>query len=161
MKPLTNGGAAALLGSTALVYCAVALGPGSSAWASEKYYEWQVTELEIKEPLGGLKGDPDRGRELAKNRKKGNCLACHQMPIPEEDFHGTIAPPLTGVGARYDEGQLRLRVVDIKQINPMSLMPSFYKDPSTLSRVSKKFQGKTVLSAQEVEDVIAYLNTLK
>ena len=83
------------------------------------------------------------------------------MPIPEHDFHGNIAPPLIGIGSRYREGELRTRLVDIKQINPMSLMPSFYKHPDNLVRVSKKFKGKTVLTAQEVEDIIAYLMTLK
>ena len=126
-----------------------------------QYYAWTVEDFAISEPLGGLKGDPDRGRKLVIDRKKGNCLACHQMPIPEEDFHGTIAPPLVGVGGRYNEGQLRLRVVDIKQINPASLMPSFYKQPDKLNRVAKEFQGKTPLTAQEVEDVVAYLETLQ
>lgn len=83
------------------------------------------------------------------------------MPIPEEEFHGTLAPPLVGVGSRYDEAQLRVRIVDIKQINPSSLMPSFYKHPDKLAHVSKDFAGKTVLTAQEVEDVVAYLKTLK
>ena len=126
-----------------------------------QYYSWKVEDLAINQPLGGLKGDAERGRKLVISRKKGNCLACHKMPIPEEDFHGNIAPPLGGVATRYSEGQLRLRVVDIKQINPMSLMPGFYKDPSKLHRVKKEFQGKTPLTAQEVEDVVAYLETLE
>lgn len=126
-----------------------------------QYYTWTVDNFAITEPLGGLKGDAERGRKLVINRKKGNCLACHQMPIPEEDFHGNIAPPLAGVGGRYNTGQLRLRVVDIKQINPASLMPGFYKNPDKLNRVAKQFQGKTPLTAQEVEDIVAYLDTLQ
>jgi sulfur-oxidizing protein SoxX len=83
------------------------------------------------------------------------------MPIPEQDFHGNIAPPLNGVGGRYTAAGLRMRLVDIKQINPMSLMPSFYKHPDKLANVAKKFKGKTVLTAQEIEDIVAYLETLK
>ncbi len=128
--------------------------------AAERYCDWEMKNHSIDTALCGLKGNAENGRKLAIDRKKGNCLACHVMPIPEHDFHGTIAPPLNGVGARYNEGQLRARIVDIKQINPMSLMPSFYKHPDKLHRVAKKFQGKTVLSAQEVEDIVAYLKTL-
>ncbi len=156
MKPVRRAKAMVLLGSIACLSIAA-----TESSAASNYLSWKAEGDAIKAPLGDLKGDPRRGRELVKARKKGNCLACHRMPIPEEDFHGTIAPPLTGVGARYKAGQLRLRVVDIKQINPMSLMPSFYKDPDTLHRVAKPFRGKTVLTAQEVEDVVAYLGTLK
>lgn len=129
--------------------------------AGETYNSWKVDNMAINEPLGGLKGDPDNGRKVAIERSKGNCLACHKMPIPEEDFQGEIGPPLNGVGSRYNAGQMRLRVVDIKQINPNSLMPSLYKQPNQLHRVAEKFAGKTILTAQEVEDVVAYLTTLK
>ncbi|HIP69679.1 MAG TPA: sulfur oxidation c-type cytochrome SoxX [Chromatiales bacterium] len=127
----------------------------------EKYCDWSAKDYAISKPLCGLKGNAERGRKLAINRKKGNCLACHVMPISEEDFHGTIAPPLVGVGARYNAGQIRVRIVDIKQINPASLMPSFYKHPDNLNRVAKKFQGRPPLTAQETEDIVAYLETLK
>jgi sulfur-oxidizing protein SoxX len=129
--------------------------------AADKYCDWEIKNYSIDKPLCGLKGDPKNGRKLAIDRKKGNCLACHAMPIPEQDFHGNIAPPLNGVGARYKEGDLRARLVDIKQINPMSLMPSFYKHPDKLVKVAKKFKGKTVLTAQEIEDIVAYLKTLQ
>jgi len=129
--------------------------------ASDKYCQWTAKNFSINEPLCGLNGNAESGRKLVINRKKGNCLACHMMPIPEQDFHGNIAPPLFGVGARHQAGNLRIRLVDIKQINPASLMPGFYKHPDKLVNVSNKFQGKTPLSAQEVEDVVAYLLTLK
>ena len=129
--------------------------------AGDKYCAWKADNFSINESLCGLTGNAERGRKLSYERKKGNCLACHQMPIPEEQFHGNIAPPLNGVGSRYSAGQLRLRLVDMKLLNPMTLMPGFYKNPDELSRVMKKFQGKTPLTAQEIEDVVVYLGTLK
>jgi sulfur-oxidizing protein SoxX len=127
----------------------------------EAYQSWKNTDFSIAAPLGGLKGDAVNGRKVAIHRGKGNCLACHQMPIPEEEFHGEIGPPLMGVGGRYDEGQIRLRIVNMQEINPGTLMPPFYKHPDQFNRVSKQYQGRTILTAQEVEDVVAYLMTLK
>ena len=114
----------------------------------------------IDDSLTGKAGDAENGRKVAVNRKKGNCLACHVMPIPEQPFHGRIGPPLDTVGARYNAGQLRLRVVNAKELNPMSIMPAFYKSDG-FHMALEKFQGKSILSAQEVEDVVAYLQTLK
>lgn len=125
------------------------------------YCHWEMRELAIAEPLCGLSGDPERGRAIAADSHGGNCLACHVLPIPEEPFHGTIGPPLDGVGARYTEAQLRARVVDEQQINPFTIMPGFYRDPREANRVADEFWGKTFLSAQQVEDVVAYLQTLK
>jgi len=123
-------------------------------------YQVDRQSYSIPQSLTGAPGDPARGRKVAVNRKKGNCLACHAMPIPEQPFHGQVGPPLAGVGARYSEGQLRLRVVDSKLINPATIMPAFYRAEG-FHRVMKKFQGKTILDPQEVEDVVAYLMTLK
>ena len=83
------------------------------------------------------------------------------MPIPEEPFHGTIGPPLQGVGARYSAAQIRLRIVDEQQVNPFTIMPGFYRDPLEANRVADVYWGKTFLSAQQVEDLVAYLVTLK
>ncbi len=118
------------------------------------------SDYSIKESLTDQAGDPVKGREVAIDRKKGNCLACHTLPIPEQPFHGRIAPPLMGVGARYSPAQLRLRVVNPKMLNPNTIMPSYYKSDG-FHRTMKKFAGKSILSAQEVEDIIAYLSTLK
>jgi len=123
-------------------------------------YAVDKSNLSIAKSLSGKAGDPANGRKLAINRKKGNCLACHTLPIPEQSFHGQIGPPLTGIGARYELAQLRLRVVDPKIINPNSIMPAFFKN-SGFVRPIKKFEGKSILNAQEIEDVIAYLSTLK
>jgi sulfur-oxidizing protein SoxX len=114
----------------------------------------------IEQSLTGVAGDPAKGKKAAVHRKKGNCLACHSLPVPEEQFHGEVGPNLAGVGSRYTEGELRLRVVDMKLVNPDSFMPSFFRNTG-YHRVLKGFEGKTVLTAQEVEDIVAYLVTLK
>lgn len=136
-----------------------ALQPGNRASAEELVAYNIVDEISIPEALTGKPGDPEMGRKIAIDRKKGNCLACHILPIPEQSFHGETGPDLHGIAKRYEVGELRLRVVDPKVINPDTLMPSFYRTEG-LHRVMKKFQGKPILSAQEVEDVLAYLMTL-
>ncbi len=129
--------------------------------AAEEFVAFKVVDnASIPEPLTGKPGDPASGREVAINRKQGNCLACHKMPIPEQPFHGEVGPDLSAVGDTYSAGELRLRVVNPKIINPDTFMPAFYR-PHGLHRVSKNFQGKTILTAQQVEDVVAYLQTLK
>jgi sulfur-oxidizing protein SoxX len=132
-----------------------------SAAGATGYCRWEAQAFAIEAPLCGLKGDPVRGRVLAADSHAGNCLACHQMPIPEEAFHGTVGPPLDGVGSRYSEAQIRLRIVDEQQIIPMTIMPGFYRDPTLANRVADAFWGKTFLSAQQVEDLVAYLVSLK
>jgi len=114
----------------------------------------------IPKSLTGKPGDATNGRAAAINRKKGNCLGCHKMPIPEQQFHGEIGPDLAGVGSRMTEGQLRARIVDPKLVNPDTIMPSFYKTKG-FHRVMKAFKDKTIISASEVEDIVAYLKTLK
>jgi len=123
-------------------------------------HEYEVVNGAINESLTGVPGDAEKGKETAIHRKKGNCLACHQMPIPEQQFHGEIGPDLAGVASRYTEGEIRARIVDPKLANKDTIMPAFHKYKG-LFRVLEKFRGKTILSAQEVEDVVAYLMTLK
>lgn len=136
--------------------------PGVSGSDSDAAYcSWQVQDFAIAAPLCGLEGNADRGRALAADSHAGNCLACHAMPIDEEPFHGTVGPSLHGVGARYSAGQIRLRIVDEQQINPMTIMPGFYRDPAKANRIAGAFWGKTFLSAQQVEDLVAYLVTMK
>ena len=94
------------------------------------------------------------------NRQVGLCLLCHSGPIPEERFQGDLAPDLTSVGARLSEGQLRLRIVDSTRVNPQSIMPAYYKSEG-LTRVAPAYRGKTVLRPEQIEDVVAYLITLK
>ena len=134
---------------------------GAAAGAAEvAEYTVDTSNYSIAKSLTGQPGDPVNGKAVAIDRRKGNCLSCHVMPIPEQPFHGAIAPPLTGVGSRYDAGQLRLRVVDPKVLNPNTIMPAFHR-VAGLHRVLPDFEGKPILSAQEVEDVVAYLATIK
>jgi sulfur-oxidizing protein SoxX len=114
----------------------------------------------IPEPLTGARGNADRGRAIVVDRQKGLCLLCHSGPFPEQRFQGTLAPNLQGAGSRWSEGQLRLRVVDSSRLNPASIMPSYYRADG-LTRVGRIWQGKPVLDAEQIEDVVAFLATLK
>src|SRR5438128_11282999 len=114
----------------------------------------------IAQSLTGKAGDPVRGRAIVANRTVGLCLLCHSAPIPEERFQGNLAPTLAGAGLRSTPGQLRLRMVDPARLNPDTIMPPYYWLDG-LTRVAKTFQGKTILSAEQIEDVVAYLATLK
>ena len=105
-------------------------------------------------------GDATRRRAIVANRSVGLCLLCHSGPIPEERFQGTLSPSLAGAGARWSEGQLRLRIVDGTRLNPDTIMPAYYRTTG-LQHVAKSFVGKTVLTAEQIEDVVAYLATLK
>ena len=127
--------------------------------ASLSAQEYLVENFAIAEPLTDEAGDPERGQSVMIERDLGNCLGCHEVPVDAE-FFGTTGPTLAGVGDRLTPAQLRLRLVDSKLINPMSMMPSYYKTEG-LHRVQRNFEGKTVLSAQQIEDVLAFLVTLK
>jgi len=106
------------------------------------------------------KGDPVRGRAIVANRQVGLCLLCHSGPFPEERFQGELAPDLRGAGTRWTEGQLRLRIADSSQITPTSIMPAYHRTEG-LTRVAPAFRGKPILTAEQIEDVVAYLLTLK
>jgi sulfur-oxidizing protein SoxX len=110
--------------------------------------------------LTGTPGDPERGRAIVANRTVGLCLLCHSAPIPEERFQGNLAPSLAGAGVRATPDQLRLRVADAARLNPDTIMPPYYRLDG-LTRVARTFQGKTILSAAQIEDVVAYLASLK
>jgi L-cysteine S-thiosulfotransferase len=111
-------------------------------------------------PLAGAKGDPQRGRAIVANRQVGLCLLCHSGPFPEERFQGNLAPDLRGAGSRLTEAEIRLRLVDPARANPQSIMPAYYKTDG-LTRVAPSYRGKPVLSGEQIEDVVAYLVTLK
>jgi sulfur-oxidizing protein SoxX len=114
----------------------------------------------IPASLTGAAGDAARGRAIVATRQKGLCLLCHSGPFPEERFQGDLAPDLAGAGARWSEGQLRLRIVDGSRLNPDTIMPSYYRTEG-YARVAPAFRGKPVLSAAEIEDVVAFLATLR
>lgn len=111
-------------------------------------------------PLTDTPGDATRGRAIVANRQLGLCLLCHTGPIPEERFQGSLAPDLGGAGSRWSAAQLRARLVDPGRFNPNTIMPAYYKTEG-LNRVQPALQGKTILNAQQIEDVVAYLQTLK
>jgi sulfur-oxidizing protein SoxX len=119
-----------------------------------------VANDDIPASLTGSKGDPQRGRAIVSNRQVGLCLLCHSGPFPEERFQGNLAPDLRGVGARLSEGEIRLRLIDPARVNPKTIMPAYYRTEG-LTRVTPSQRGKTVLSAQQIEDVVAFLVTLK
>ena len=121
---------------------------------------YEVRGDRIEAPLTAQAGDPARGRAIVANRQLGLCLLCHPAPIAEERFQGNLAPDLAGVGARYSSAQLRLRVVDPRQVNPSSFMPAFHS-ANNPSRVGSAWVGKPILTAQQVEDVVTWLSTLR
>jgi sulfur-oxidizing protein SoxX len=139
---------------------AVASGSARHAYAQDALPPYAVAGDAIPASLTGAKGDPVRGRAIVANRLVGLCLLCHSGPFPEERFQGTLAPDLKGAGARWSEGQLRLRMVDSTRLNPDSIMPPYYR-VDRLTRVAPAFLGKPVLSAEQIEDVVAYLTTLR
>lgn len=113
----------------------------------------------IPEPLTAREGDPAHGRAIVANRQVGMCLLCHSGPLPEERFQGDLAPDLSGAGTRWTRGQLRLLIVDSSRINPSTIMPAYHRTDH-LVRVAPDFRNKPVLSAQQIEDVVAYLARL-
>jgi L-cysteine S-thiosulfotransferase len=114
----------------------------------------------IPESLTGEPGDAQRGRALVANRTVGLCLLCHSGPLPEVPLQGNLAPSLAGAGARWSAGQLRLRLVDPSRLVPDTIMPPYYR-LDHLQRVAHTYDGKTILGAQQIEDVVVYLVSLK
>ena len=138
----------------------LAAAPLSGAGAQEPLKPFTVVGDAIPASLTGTKGNPERGRAIVANRYVGLCLLCHSGPFPEEGMQGTLAPDLKGAGARWSVGQLRLRVVDASQFKPDTIMPAYYKVDG-LTRLAPNFAGKPILTAEQIEDVVAYLATLK
>src|SRR6516162_6844296 len=152
MQPRVRAGAAAacaLLGVTL-----------AAAAQSATLVPFTVVGDAIPASLTGMPGDAERGRAIVVNRQVGLCLLCHTGPFPEERFQGTLAPDLSGAGARATEGQLRLRIVDASRIEPDTIMPPYYRIDG-LTRVAPAFQDKPILTAEQVEDVVAFLMTLR
>jgi sulfur-oxidizing protein SoxX len=136
------------------------LGGVASAPADEALRPYTIVGDAIPGSLTGGPGDAARGKAIVVGRQTGLCLLCHSAPLPEEKFQGTIGPDLKGAGSRYTEGQLRLRIVDQGLINPGTIMPAYFRLDG-LERVAAAFRGKTVLTAQQIEDVVAFIMTLR
>lgn len=135
---------------------ALPVAPATSA--EETVVSYRVENGAIATPLAG-RGDPGRGRKVVLSRDF-NCILCHVVPESDVRFMGNLGPPLAGTGARLTEAKLRLRIADSLQLNPDSIMPSYHRVEG-LNGVAAQYRGKPVLTAQQVEDVVAYLLTLR
>jgi len=132
---------------------------GCVTTAPDALTPYRVEGDAIRGPLAAAPGDSTRGREIVFGRDS-NCLLCHVVPGAGARAMGNLAPPLGGVGARLGEGQLRLQIVDSMRLNPQTIMPSYYRVDG-LNQVAAALRGKPVLTTQQVEDVVAYLLTLR
>jgi sulfur-oxidizing protein SoxX len=150
--------AAHLLAAVAVAAVLAAALP--AAGAQEGLKPFTVVGDAIPASLTGARGDPERGRAIVTARHLGLCLLCHSGPFPEERLQGTLAPDLKGAGARWTEGQLRLRIVDAQRLKPDTIMPPYYRIGG-VDRVAPSFRGKPVLTAEQIEDVVAFLSTLR
>jgi len=119
-----------------------------------------VPGVELTAALTAQPGDTVRGRAIVASRQSGLCLLCHSGPFPEERFQGNLAPELSGIAQRLSGGELRARIVDARRLNPDTIMPPYFSTDG-LARVAGSFAGQTLLTAQQIEDVIAYLQSLK
>jgi sulfur-oxidizing protein SoxX len=131
--------------------------PGGGA--AQEPGSYSVVGDAIPEPLTNARGDAARGRALVVERSS-TCILCHSGPFPEQKFQGDLAPSLAGSGSRWSEGQLRLRLVDASRLNAATIMPSYYRVDG-LDRVGTLWRGKPILSAEQIEDIVAYLVTLR
>jgi sulfur-oxidizing protein SoxX len=150
---MMKGGVAGAVLAVAALCCA----PGR---AEEALRPYTIVGDAIPASLTGAKGDPARGKAIVLNRQVGLCLLCHSGPFPEERFQGNMAPDLKGAGSRWSEGELRLRLVDARKLNPDTIMPPYYVVDG-MNRVARSFRGKPILTAEQIEDVVAFLATLK
>ena len=139
-----------------LLAVATALPFASSA---EELQSYTVVGDGIPDSLTASPGDAARGRALVLDRVS-TCILCHSGPFPETRFQGDLAPSLAGAGSRWTMSQLRLRLVDASRLNPDTIMPSYYR-VDDLVRVGKNWQGKPILSAEQIEDIVAYLVSLR
>lgn len=113
----------------------------------------------VARPLTAMPGDPDRGVRLAVDADKGNCAICHALPIPQIPVFGNLGPSLAGVGSRLSEQDIRQMIVDPKVLHPGTIMPAYFRVPET--NVAARYAGQTILTAQEIEDIVSYLVTLR
>ena len=127
--------------------------------AADELRRYAVTGDTIAVSLTGAPGDAVRGRALVIDRTS-TCILCHNGPFPEQKFQGDLAPSLAGAGSRWSEGQLRLRLVDGSSLNAATIMPSYYRVDG-LTRVGPNWRSKPILSAEQIEDIVAYLVTLR
>jgi sulfur-oxidizing protein SoxX len=147
---------AIIIAGTCLAIAAFALPFTTSAQGLRAYV---VSGDAIADSLTGIPGDATRGRALVLDRIS-TCILCHSGPFPEAKFQGDLAPSLAGAGSRWSEGELRLRLVDASHLNPATIMPSYYRIEG-LVRVGPAWRGRPILSAEQIEDIVAYLASLR
>ena len=111
----------------------------------------------IPAALDGAIGDAARGEMVFTQRESGHCVLCHAINDLEEEFQGNVGPSLDTVGGRLSAGQIRLRIVDISLIQPDTAMPPYFRTAG-LHQVAADYSGQTVLSSQDIEDLVAYLS---
>lgn len=122
--------------------------------------EERASAARFAQSLTDVAGDAERGRAVAFDRERGNCIVCHAIPAPDMAYHGNLGPPLAGIGSRRGAAGLRLRLVDSRLMDPRSLMPPYHSTEG-LVRVGTRYASRPVLTAQEIEDVIAFLSSLR
>lgn len=127
--------------------------------AADDLVRYTIDGDAIAASLTGARGDPVKGRALVVARAS-TCILCHSGPFPEQRFQGDLAPNLAGAGTRWSQGQLRLRIVDAGSLNPATIMPSYYRVDG-LTRVGQPWRDKPILSAGDIEDIVAYLTNLR
>lgn len=150
----------ATIGVAAAGLAAILVGVCTNGAVAGGVAPYDVSDDRIERPLAGYSGDAGRGRGIVLDRRVGNCLICHEVPEPGERFMGNLGPSLAGVGRGSSPAQLRLRVVDAARLNPRTIMPPYHRTTG-LTRVAPEYRGNPVLTAQQVEDVVAYLASLK
>ena len=131
-----------------------------SARATESLTKFRIVGDAIPVRLTGTPGDPQNGRRIATDPARGNCTICHAAPVSDIPVFGNLGPSLAGVASRLTEAQLRLRMVDARRVNPQSIMPA-YHSAQGLNRVPARYQGRPLLGAQEIEDIVAWLMTVR
>ncbi len=146
-----------VMSGTLILVCVGA--PAAAGAAPSPLATFEVVGGVVPQPLAGRRGDAEQGRAIAFDPLRGNCTICHAIP-PETRFHGDLGPSLDGVADRLSEGELRLRMIDSRSMNADTIMPSYYR-VERLNRVGSAFRDRPVLEAQEIEDVVAYLLTLR
>lgn len=120
---------------------------------------WLASSAGAMPPLTEQPGDPHRGRAVVLDRDRGHCLLCHRIAQVDEGFQGTIGPSLSDVGRRLAPAELRERLVDPTRLNPATVMPAYHR-VAGLRQVARAYRGRPILTAREVEDVVAFLATL-
>ena len=142
------------------MFAALMLGAAATPAICAPLAAFEIVDGGISVALTAVPGDAAKGRLIVGNRQMGMCLLCHQAPMAEDRFQGDISTNLAGVGARWTVPQLRLRIVNSRQINPQTVMPAYHRTDG-LQRVPASARGKPILDAQQVEDVVAWLASLK